>query len=54
MTVISLKKRLHGRILDVGGGGEGVIGRLYPRQVVAIDQRHKTSLWMLPAISSAS
>ena len=37
MTVISLKKRLHGRILDVGGGGEGVIGRLYPRQVIAID-----------------
>ena len=37
MTVISLKKRLHGCILDVGGGGEGVIGRLYPRQVVAID-----------------
>ena len=37
MTVISLKKRLHGRILDVGGGGEGVIGRLYPSQTVAID-----------------
>lgn len=31
-------RRLRGRILDVGGGGEGVIGRLYPRQVVAIDR----------------
>lgn len=38
MTVLSLKRRLRGRILDVGGGGEGVIGRLYPRQTVAIDR----------------
>ena len=35
--MISLEKELRGRILDVGGGGEGVIGRLYPNQVVAID-----------------
>lgn len=27
----------YGRILDVGGGGEGVIGRLFREQVVAID-----------------
>lgn len=26
-----------GYILDVGGGGEGIIGRMKPRQVVAID-----------------
>ena len=38
MSAISLKHTLHGRILDVGGGGEGVIGRLYPKQVVAIDK----------------
>lgn len=37
MSALSLKRTLHGRILDVGGGGEGVIGRLYPSQVVAID-----------------
>lgn len=37
MSALSLKRTLHGRILDVGGGGEGVIGRLYPKQVVAID-----------------
>ena len=37
MSALSLKRALHGRILDVGGGGEGVIGRLYPKQVVAID-----------------
>ncbi|WP_321472640.1 class I SAM-dependent methyltransferase [uncultured Paludibaculum sp.] len=26
-----------GHILDIGGGGEGIIGRMKPRQVVAID-----------------
>lgn len=34
---IQLDKSLQGRILDVGGGGEGVIGRVYGRQVIAID-----------------
>lgn len=29
----------HGLILDIGGGGEGVIGRLKGKQVVAIDLR---------------
>lgn len=29
MAMITLHKKLNGRILDVGGGGEGVIGRLY-------------------------
>jgi DUF917 family protein len=28
-----------GLILDVGGGGEGIIGRLNGKQVVAIDTR---------------
>lgn len=36
---IQLKKQLEGRILDIGGGGEGVIGRLYGDRVVAIDNR---------------
>ena len=35
--MITLEKELRGRILDIGGGGEGIIGRLYPNQVVAID-----------------
>mgnify|MGYP003371828170 FL=1 len=38
---IILKKELSGRILDIGGGGEGVIGRLYHEQVTAIDNRQE-------------
>jgi ubiquinone/menaquinone biosynthesis C-methylase UbiE len=34
-----LKTELNGRILDIGGGGEGVIGQLKGAQVVAIDLR---------------
>ena len=30
---------LKGRILDIGGGGEGIIGQLKGKQVVAIDRR---------------
>ncbi|MHA2289585.1 MAG: methyltransferase domain-containing protein [Promethearchaeota archaeon] len=30
---------LEGRILDIGGGGEGIIGQLKGQQVVAIDRR---------------
>ena len=37
--MITLNKELNGKILDIGGGGEGVIGRLYTDQVVAIDIR---------------
>ncbi len=37
MKQLQLEKSLAGRILDVGGGGEGVIGRLYGRQVTAVD-----------------
>ena len=36
-----LKKELEGAILDVGGGGEGVIGRIYGPRVVAIDNRQE-------------
>ena len=39
--MITLKKDLRGRILDIGGGGEGVIGRLYTLQVTAIDNRQE-------------
>ena len=31
---------LKGRILDVGGGGEGMIGRLFPQSVISIDNRY--------------
>lgn len=37
--MIALDKELDGKILDIGGGGEGVIGRLYTNQVIAIDIR---------------
>lgn len=37
MTEICLEKNLQGSILDIGGGGEGVIGRLYGKNVTAID-----------------
>lgn len=34
---ISLNKELCGSILDIGGGGEGIIGRLYKSAVTAVD-----------------
>lgn len=39
MVDIILKREISGRILDLGGGGEGVIGRVYGRAVTAIDIR---------------
>jgi ubiquinone/menaquinone biosynthesis C-methylase UbiE len=36
---ITMQKEIKGSILDVGGGGEGVISRLYPEQAVVIDNR---------------
>lgn len=39
MATIHLQRDIEGRILDLGGGGEGVIGRLYQEQVTAIDIR---------------
>lgn len=41
MTQINLQKNLTGSILDIGGGGEGVIGRIYGAQVIAIDNRQE-------------
>ena len=35
--MIILNKELNGKILDIGGGGDGIIGRLYTNQVIAID-----------------
>lgn len=35
--MITLEKEWQGSILDIGGGGEGIIGRLYGKQVLAID-----------------
>lgn len=34
---ITLRRELTGRILDLGGGVEGIIGRVYGPQVIAID-----------------
>ncbi len=36
---VSLRRELQGKILDIGGGGEGIIGRIYQKQVLAIDNR---------------
>lgn len=38
-ATLKLTKELSGEILDLGGGGEGVIGRVYGGQVTAIDNR---------------
>ena len=38
MHQIYIERTLSGAILDVGGGGEGIIGRVYGRQVTAIDR----------------
>ena len=37
MKNIIIKKELPGYILDIGGGGDGIIGRVYGPQVTAID-----------------
>lgn len=37
MRTVCILKELSGLILDIGGGGEGVIGRVYGPQVTAID-----------------
>lgn len=36
---IEIRPTIEGRILDIGGGGEGIIGRVYQDQVIAIDNR---------------
>lgn len=41
VTAIVLRKEWTGSILDLGGGGEGVIGRIYGQQVTAIDNRQE-------------
>ena len=40
----TLRKEIQGKILDIGGGGEGIIGRLYGCQVTAIDNRQEELL----------
>ncbi len=39
--LIEIKKNIKGSILDVGGGGEGIIGRIYTDRVTAIDNRQE-------------
>lgn len=41
MVQIALNKIIKGTILDIGGGGEGIIGRIYKSQVTAIDNRQE-------------
>lgn len=41
MAQIALNKTIKGTILDIGGGGEGIIGRIYRSQVTAIDNRQE-------------
>lgn len=36
--MIRLKRELEGSILDIGGGGEGIVGKIYGSQVTAIDK----------------
>lgn len=38
---LSLTHTLTGPILDLGGGGEGIIGRIYRQQAVVIDNRQE-------------
>ena len=39
--IIEIEKNLKGSTLDIGGGGEAVIGRIYGDQVTAIDNRQE-------------
>lgn len=40
--VLDLRQmKIPGRILDIGGGGEGIIGRIFGEKVVAVDQLKK-------------
>lgn len=41
MIKIIMDKTIKGTILDIGGGGEGIIGRIYQSQVTAIDNRQE-------------
>ncbi len=41
MNDIWVRSELKGTILDIGGGGEGIIGRVYGQQVTAIDNRQE-------------
>ena len=38
---IKIKKNLIGSILDIGGGGEAVIGQIYKNRVIAIDNQQE-------------
>ena len=38
---LRIEKDLIGPILDLGGGGEGVIGQIYRQQAVVVDNRQE-------------
>lgn len=35
--LIEMQRDIKGSILDIGGGGEGIIGQIYRDKVIAID-----------------
>ena len=39
--IIEIEKNLNGSILDVGGGGEAIIGQIYKDNVIAIDNKQE-------------
>lgn len=41
MVNVIIDKTIKWTILDIGGGGEGIIGRIYQSQVTAIDNRQE-------------
>lgn len=41
MVTIEIDRRMEGTILDIGGGGEGIIGQAYGARVTAIDNRQE-------------
>jgi ubiquinone/menaquinone biosynthesis C-methylase UbiE len=38
---LEITQNIYGSILDIGGGGEGVIGQLFGNRVIAIDNRQE-------------
>lgn len=41
MQKIHLDNSIEGSILDIGGGGEGIMGRIYQSQLIAVDNRQE-------------
>lgn len=50
---IEIKEKLTGSILDIGGGGEAVIGQIYKDRVTAIDNCRKNWKKLQAAVQSS-